>query len=88
MVDPKEKVKMITDIMNTVIDDSSVPKNIRKAVSEAKAKINDTGDLNVHIMSAIYSLDDISNDINMPFHTRTGIWNLVSELEKLKEEVK
>jgi len=42
----------------------------------------------VKIASAIYSLDEVANDINMPFHARTDIWNLVKELEKLKEELK
>ncbi|MGZ4903064.1 MAG: UPF0147 family protein, partial [Halobacteriota archaeon] len=28
-------------------------------------------------------LDDISNDPNMPLHTRTLIWNVASQLEKV-----
>ncbi|MEK6821351.1 MAG: UPF0147 family protein [archaeon] len=34
---------------------------------------------------AIYLLDDVSNDINLPPHSRTDIWTIISELEALKE---
>jgi hypothetical protein len=36
--------------------------------------------------SAIYDLDSVSNDINLPMHARTLVWNLLSELERLKED--
>jgi uncharacterized protein len=93
MADSKERIKQITDLMSPVIEDNSVPKNIRRAVSEARERINQavakgTTEVGVNLANAIYSLDDISNDINMPFHTRTEIWGIVSELEKLKEELK
>ncbi|PIN98225.1 MAG: hypothetical protein COT90_05305, partial [Candidatus Diapherotrites archaeon CG10_big_fil_rev_8_21_14_0_10_31_34] len=65
-----------------------VPRNIRKAVDESKEKIQAKDELEVNISSAIYLLDDISNDINMPQHTRTEIWTIISELENLKEKIK
>ncbi len=81
-----KKVEAIVELMNNILEDATVPKNIRKTIAEAKEKIiSEEGDFNVNVMTAIYLLDDISNDINMPFHTRTEIWNIVSELEKLKE---
>lgn len=89
MGDVKEKLKQIVDMMDPVIQDTSVPRNIRHAISEAKKRIMGEGnDVSVNLASAIYTLDDISNDINMPFHSRTEIWNIVSELERLKEELK
>jgi len=84
----KKKLEEVSLLMDPIIEDTSVPRNIRRAVNEAKEKIlNDSGDVSVRLASAIYTLDDISSDVNMPFHTRTEIWNLVSELEKFKEEV-
>lgn len=85
----KKKIEEISVLMDPVIEDTTVPRNIRRAVNEAKKKImEDSGDLSVKLASAIYILDDVANDINMPFHTRTEIWNIISELERLKEEVK
>ncbi|MFH0986506.1 MAG: UPF0147 family protein [Candidatus Micrarchaeota archaeon] len=88
-MDLKQKLKEMAELMDPVISDSTVPRNIRAVLTEAKAKITrGEEDRGVQIASAIYLLDDISNDINMPFHTRTDIWNIISELEKLKEEIK
>ena len=84
----EEKIKHITYMMDLLIEDNTIPRNIRKAVSEAKEKLLSEGDPTVNIASAIYILDEISNDINMPLHARTDIWNIISELEKLKEEIR
>ncbi|MBR9707461.1 MAG: hypothetical protein GOV15_03425, partial [Candidatus Diapherotrites archaeon] len=37
--------------------------------------------------TAIYLVDDVSNDINLPPHARSELWNLVSKLEELKGEL-
>jgi len=83
-----ERLRQIGILMDAVIDDTSVPRNIRKIVSDAKTRILSKGELDVSIANAIYMLGEISNDINMPFHARTDLWNVISELEKLKEEIK
>lgn len=87
----KEKqvdVSFVSELMDEVMQDTSVPRNIRKKVEGAREKIQIKEKLGVNISSAIYMLDDISNDINMPAHTRTEIWTIISELENLKEKIK
>jgi uncharacterized protein (UPF0147 family) len=67
-------------------DDTTVPRNIRRAASEAKnALLNKNNDAMVRASTAISILDEISNDPNMPVHTRTLIWNAISILETIKE---
>jgi len=84
-----EKLRQIGVLMDVILDDTGVPRNIRQTITDAKKRImSKEGELDVSIASAIYMLDEISNDINMPFHARTDIWNAISELEKLKEEIK
>lgn len=86
--DPEE-VKAVQEIMEGVISDTTVPRNIRAAVQEAKDKLGaKSDDQSVEITGAIYMLDDISNDINMPSHARTEIWTIISRLETLREKVK
>ena len=88
-VSVEERLRQIGVLMDVVIDDTSVPRNIRQTISDAKKRIlSKEGELDVAIANAIYMLDEVSNDINMPFHARTDIWNTVSELEKLKEVIK
>jgi uncharacterized protein (UPF0147 family) len=84
----KKQVKDAADLMQGVIDDRSVPRNIRSVVEQAKEKATGKKAAATDLSSAIYLLDDISNDINMPYHTRTDIWEIISKLEAIKEKMK
>ncbi|VVB74169.1 Uncharacterised protein [uncultured archaeon] len=76
----------IQEIMGEILSDRAVPRNIRAKVEEATGKVRQN---NATSMSeAIYLLDDISNDVNMPDHTRTDIWHLISLIEEAKEKMK
>lgn len=91
VADVKKEFERIAEKMDSVIADNSVPRNIRSAIQEAKNKALEKAkdaDKGVSVGTAIYILDDISNDINMPQHTRTEIWQIISELESAKEKLK
>ena len=88
MEDVKKELKEVADLMQDVIDDRGVPRNIRTVIEEAFSKVTKKKAEQMDFSSAIYLLDDISNDINMPFHTRTDIWEIISKLEATKERVK
>lgn len=88
-MDYQERIEEIKQLMNFIIEDTSVPRNIRGAVSKAKEKIQEEHeDKTVVLAEAIYILDEIANDINIPLHARTQIWNLIAEIERLKEDLK
>ncbi|RLG21968.1 hypothetical protein DRN74_00980 [Candidatus Micrarchaeota archaeon] len=88
MVDVAKEIRDVKALMLPITEDNTVPKNIRRVVSEASDKLSeDSDDISVNIATAIYMLDEISNDINMPSHTRTQIWNIISNLEKLKDDL-
>ncbi len=40
--------------------------------------------LDVRAASAIFILDELANDPNIPLHGRTLIWNIISQLETIK----
>ncbi|MEM3227520.1 MAG: UPF0147 family protein [Candidatus Micrarchaeaceae archaeon] len=89
MKDESELAKRIDEIkkqIDSIINDMSVPKNVRSAASEAKNNLNAPGDYTVRISNAIYSIDSISNDINLQPQARTIIWNILSQLESIKED--
>ena len=79
------EIEQITKMMDMLIADTTVPKNVRSAVSEAKAKLTAQGDYTVRISGAIYNIDEVSNDINLPPQARTVIWNILGKLEAIKE---
>ena len=80
-----DAINQINVQMDSLIGDTSVPKNVRSAVTEAKVKLNESGDMIVRVSSAIYSLDAVSNDINLPAQARTVVWNILSMLESIKQ---
>jgi len=87
-VELKKEVEDGLGLMDEILDDRSVPRNIRAVIDEAKGKAANFEEGGANYSAAIYLLDDISNDINMPSHTRTEIWTLISMLEAVKEKVK
>jgi uncharacterized protein (UPF0147 family) len=74
------------EIMEEIMEDTTVPRNIRAKVSQALEKLKQNSITT--LSEAIYILDDISNDINMPEHTRTDIWHVISLVEDKKEKMK
>lgn len=73
-------------MMARVAEDTSVPRNIRRAASEAReALLKKEDDPVVKAASARIIMEEISNDPNMPVHTRTMIWNALSILETVRE---
>lgn len=85
MADYEKDIQGLLIVMGELSDDNTVPRNIRKAVNDAREKLRDrAAEPVVRASSAIYILDEISNDINMPMHARTEIWNVISVLSKIK----
>ncbi len=84
-----KEIQEILQIMDDILNDTSVPRNIRRLVAEAKDLVaKKDGDPVLNITQAIYRLDEASNDINMPMHTRTAIWQVVGALEAYREKIK
>jgi uncharacterized protein (UPF0147 family) len=86
-MDEEEIAKTIADIskrMEMLMTDTSVPKNVRTAISEAKSHLDTKENYTVRVSSAIYSIDAISNDINLPPQARTAVWGILSMLESIK----
>ena len=79
------KLRQVAEIMARVAEDTSVPRNIRRAASEARETLlNEKSDAAVRAASVVTILEEISNDPNMPIHTRTTIWNALSVLEIIR----
>lgn len=81
-----ERIARIISLMDTMLEDVTIPKNVKRAISDAKAKLQEGGDPTVQAGSAIYLLEEMSEDINLPPHARTQLWSLLSALERIKEK--
>jgi uncharacterized protein (UPF0147 family) len=81
----EKELEEIHGLMENILADSTIPKNIRKAISDAKERIEGDDETTVKVSAAIYLIESISDDINMPPHARTQIWGLMSALESVKK---
>ncbi len=73
----------IIDALNSIEQDSSVPKNIRFKVKEALDSLQNNGKKQELIFDEVLQqLDDLSSDPNLPQYTRAQIWSVVCCLEK------
>jgi hypothetical protein len=78
-------LKPILDLLDQIINDRTVPKNIRGAAEDSKNALNSKDPLDLKVSTAIHNLDEIINDPNMPMYARTKIWNIVSMLERVRQ---
>ncbi|MDP7080085.1 MAG: UPF0147 family protein [Candidatus Undinarchaeales archaeon] len=84
-MDAENILSQVCEILEEILDDRSVPRNIRKTAEDVKSiLVGKDRAMRVRVNEAINRLDDISNDPNLPEHTRTDIWNIASTLETLQ----
>ena len=75
----------ILESLNQLVEDASVPRNIRRGAQSAREELSKPRvALDVRVASAVYVLDDLANDPNLPTHGRTAIWSIISSLESLQ----
>lgn len=85
MSDTKTKLNQVIDVLDQLAEDTSVPRNIRRGATQAKEILLKTSDaLDFRTASAVFILDELANDPNIPLHGRTLIWNIISQLETIK----
>ncbi len=79
------QIQRVLDSLSALAEDGSVPRNIRRGAFSAKEELTKNRvSLDVRIASAVYVLDDLANDPNLPTHGRTAIWSIISSLESLQ----
>lgn len=84
-MDSETKLKQVIEILDQLSEDTSVPRNIRRGAANSKERLLRTNEaLDVRCASAIFILDELANDPNIPIHARTLIWNIISQLETIK----
>lgn len=83
-MDSEERLRQVTTVIDQLIEDNSVPRNIRRGAEDAKERLlNEDEALDVRVAGAVSTLDDLANDPNIPLHGRTVIWNIISGLESI-----
>jgi len=82
----KKGFENVEYLLNGMINDRSVPRNIKRiaqrSINELHREDETPGVLASNVM---YMVGDLSQDPNIPFHSRTTIYRIISILEKVKD---
>ncbi|MHC1579391.1 MAG: UPF0147 family protein [Candidatus Alkanophagales archaeon] len=83
----EEVIRKCVELLDKIIEDMTVPRNIRRAATQVKNELlSGKESLAVRATSAISTLEELTNDPNIPLHARTTIWSIVSQLETVAIE--
>ncbi len=80
------KASDVVEIINEIIEDPTLPKNIKAKLEEITSELKEAQDKDLKLRAdkCIHQLDDISSDVNLQPFVRTQIWSIVSMLEALE----
>lgn len=86
MEEYEERMKQAMAVLAEVSEDTTTPRNIRRAAKDSMDALQSTEFTPaVRASNAISLLDDILQDPNMPPYTRVKLWNVMSLLEAIKD---
>ena len=82
----KNAFETVESLLNGMLGDRSVPRNIKRvaqrSVDELHKEDETPGVISSNIM---YMVDDLAQDANIPFATRTTVYRIISILENIKD---
>lgn len=78
-----DKAKEVIEAINELLDDNTLPKNVREKLNNIISHLKGSGEMSLKIDKALHDLEGISEDSNLQAYTRTQVWNIVSMLESL-----
>ena len=89
MTTKEENLEFLNNAMTTlnqIATNPSTPKNIRKNIADIVEELkSDEYSISVRAANTISSLDDVTQDPNLPSYVRTSLWQAVSTLESIRE---
>ncbi len=82
----EERIKHALTVLGEVSEDTTTPRNIRRAAKNSMETLQTTEYTPaVRASNAVSILDEILQDPNMPPYTRVKLWNVMSLLEAIKD---
>ena len=84
--DNKESLDNAMQTLNQLVSSHSTPKNFKKTINDLMIDLkSEEYSVSVRAANAISSLDDITQNPNIPSFVRTSLWQVVSVLESIRE---
>ena len=82
----KEAFDNAMQTLNQLATSHSTPRNFKKRILDILNDLkSEENSISVRAANTISSLDDITQDANVPSFVRTSLWQAVSVLESIRE---
>ncbi len=82
----QESLNNAIQTLNQLVKSHSTPKNIKNNITEMITELlSNEYSISVRAANLIGTLDDITQDPNIPSYIRTSLWQVVSILESIRE---
>ena len=82
----KQAMESAIQTLNQLATSHSTPKNFKNTIADLIIELQTKEySISVRAANAISSLDDITQDPNVPSFVRTTLWQAVSVLESIRE---
>lgn len=82
----KQAFENVEELLNGLLSDRGVPRNIKRVAQRGIDELHKDDETHgVLASNVMYMVDDLSLDPNIPFHSRTTIYRIISILEKVKD---
>ena len=80
-------IDKVSSALDFLANETSIPKNIRRGASDAKAKLFAPNmAIDVRATGAMSILDDLANDPNIPSFAMTVIYQALADLETISQQ--
>jgi hypothetical protein len=81
----KMNIDSVIEKIEEKSEDHSLPGRVRGVLKAAIKELqNKDSDQDMRVTTAIYDIDAVVNDINIPMYAKTALWNIISDLEGIK----
>ena len=82
----QESLNNAIQTLNQLVKSHSTPKNMKNNITEMITELQSNEySISVRAANLIGTLDDITQDPNIPSYIRTSLWQVVSVLESIRE---
>ncbi|HLI46312.1 MAG TPA: UPF0147 family protein [Geobacterales bacterium] len=83
----EDRIRMVVDLLNNLVKDPALPRNLKEACKETIDKLQDKKITSYSVKSAssISRLEEVAQDPTLPVYARTAIWRAISVLEQVKD---
>ena len=76
----------VIELLNELQSDDLIPKNVRSKLKNASFALTEEGKtISLRVDKSIQELDSLSEDPNIPIHTKVQLWDLFSKLECIQQ---